>query len=228
MMDMNFRRKFFWLAGISLAAFILISADVLCHGLLQQMDMPTARWIAAHRPWSHPEGPYSQSILLAGAACLFGNLWAILGISIPIGIALLVHHHWRLFLFAAVLLVGTIPLNKIAKTSFALPRPTLETSVMAMPTGYTYPSGHTMGAIALATALGTICTSLWPRHTRRIWLSFMWIPILTGLGLLYIGVHYITDILGAAALSLTWYFLLRGLWRTHKTTVSIRKNLNCE
>jgi membrane-associated phospholipid phosphatase len=91
--------------------------------------------------------------------------------------------------------------------------------------GYSFPSGHTLGATCLAFALGYL---LWRGGARRglkmlgtVLLAFAVLAI--GLSRLMLGVHYPTDVLGSMALGTVWMsglFTLRyatGRWQVART-----------
>ncbi|HET8948298.1 MAG TPA: phosphatase PAP2 family protein, partial [Candidatus Polarisedimenticolia bacterium] len=76
----------------------------------------------------------------------------------------------------------------------SLPGSTLEAARSTAGLSYAFPSGHVSSAAALTLSLALLFRS------RRLWLlAAVWIP-LTGLSRLFLGRHYVADILGGAAL----------------------------
>jgi membrane-associated phospholipid phosphatase len=116
---------------------------------------------------------------------------------------------------------GAMGLNLLVKLLFARPRPTLWTSPEPA-FYYSFPSGHAMGAAAVATALGFL---LW-QH-RGQWLAWT-LGLLFALGVgwsrMYLGVHYPSDVLAGWTGSVGWvaglhvlfspeFHELRRFWR---------------
>lgn len=116
---------------------------------------------------------------------------------------------------------GAMALNLLVKVLFARPRPALWLSLKPA-VYFSFPSGHAMGAAAVAAALGFL---LW--QWRGHWLG--WVPgALLALGVgwsrVYLGVHYPSDVLAGwmgavgwvAALHLLFspeFHQLRRFWR---------------
>jgi len=116
---------------------------------------------------------------------------------------------------------GAMGLNLLVKMLFARPRPALWVSIKPA-FYYSFPSGHAMGAAAVATALGFL---LW-QH-RGHWLAWTLGPLFAlgvGWSRMYLGVHYPSDVLAGWTGSVGWvaglhvlfspaFHELRGLWR---------------
>ncbi len=126
-------------------------------------------------------------------------------------------HRTELILFATAV-GGAGLLNKLLKTAFQRERPTIHPLIAE--TGYSFPSGHTMGAVAL---YGILAYLLW-RHiaspTGRVMLvavcALMYLGIVTSR--IYLGVHYPSDIVGGTLASTAWLGLCIGVYerRTRK------------
>ena len=116
---------------------------------------------------------------------------------------------------------GAMGLNLLVKLLFARPRPALWISLKPA-FYYSFPSGHAMGAAAVATAVGLL---LW-QH-RGYWLAWV-LGLLFVLGVgwsrVYLGVHYPSDVLAGWTGSVGWvaalhilfspaFHELRRLWR---------------
>lgn len=103
--------------------------------------------------------------------------------------------------FVSASFTGAWALNIVTKAMFHRVRPALWES--PLPEGdYSFPSGHAMLSMALATALVFLA---WP--TRLRWPVLVCaVPAVIGVGLsrLYLGVHFPSDIVAGWCASLIW------------------------
>jgi membrane-associated phospholipid phosphatase len=99
---------------------------------------------------------------------------------------------------------GTVLLNSLLKLLFARPRPNVFPPLMAE-TSYSFPSGHTMSAVAV---YGLLALLLWQRG-QYAWalLPGLWVP-LVALSRVYLGVHYPSDVLASLALGTIWLVIV--------------------
>ena len=100
------------------------------------------------------------------------------------------------------------------------PRPDMSLSrVEKLPSSPSFPSGHTMVSTTVFGSLAVLGTFLTQRKTIRLMLTVVgiFIPILVGLTRMYLGVHYLSDVLGGWVGGGIFVFVLQ-LW--------IRKNSN--
>ena len=116
---------------------------------------------------------------------------------------------------------GAMLLNLLVKVAFARPRPALWLSLKPA-VYYSFPSGHAMGAAAVAAALGFL---FWQHRGR--WLACTLGPLFAvavGWSRMYLGVHYPSDVLAGWTGSVGWvaglhvlfspeFHQLRQFWR---------------
>lgn len=129
--------------------------------------------------------------------------------SIVIAVAAMIFLYFVLrhrleLIFLGCALGGSAVMNQILKMIFHRERPTVHRLIEE--TGYSFPSGHTMGAFALYAALAFL---LWrhidSRAGRSILLAGSCMAILMiGVSRVYLGVHYPSDIIGAMMASGFW------------------------
>lgn len=152
----------------------------------------------------HAHGGPAQDAAAQALARLGGPVGAVLlpvvvGLGLRLGLG--VAHRRRALGFFALAVVGSGLLNLAAKLLLARPRPALWVSA-APETSFSFPSGHSMAAAALAAALAFV---LWPTRWR-------WPAVVAGaawaMGMgwsrLYLGVHYPSDVLAGWAGALGW------------------------
>ena len=151
------------------------------------------------------------------AISALGYEWGVVPVDLVL-IAWLGLKRWkREGLFAGLALGGSALLNLATKQWFARERPSLWASI-APETTYSFPSGHAMGSMTLASVAVMLA---W--HTRwrvPVSLAGMAFVLLVGMSRVYLGVHYPSDILAgwcaAGAWSVACYLLVfreRVPWR---------------
>lgn len=99
------------------------------------------------------------------------------------------------------------------KHGFAIPRPRL---VSGYAQGYAYPSGHTV----MATALYGFLAVMLARHAAARWRVLIYtlagtVIAAVGFSRLYLGVHWLSDVLGGLSLGLAWVALIGIAYRRH-------------
>lgn len=109
-------------------------------------------------------------------------------------------HHRKTALTIALSYGGSFLIAPVVKLIFTRQRPAVFEPLRQL-TDYSFPSGHTLGAITLYGLLAYLC---W-QHRHYIWACLSLLPaILIPLSRVYLGVHYPSDILGAMALGVAW------------------------
>ncbi len=113
---------------------------------------------------------------------------------------------------------GGMLLNRLLKYTFHRPRPHFDDPILAL-TGYSFPSGHTMAATVLFGVLAAYLISRtrdW-RPGALIILSASILILLVAFSRIYLGAHYLSDVLGAIAEGLAWLSLcltvVYSVWR---------------
>jgi membrane-associated phospholipid phosphatase len=184
-------------AGLALTTFGAITADVLGREELALVDLPVTTVIAAGRqPW--------LTTLMQGVTML-GSLPVIAGLVAGTGVFLRLRTgSWRPLLLAAAVSVGAAALDALVKYAVARPRPPAVLAAAPV-AGYAYPSGHTIQAAAYG-CLAYLIT----RYSRRwrvslaAWAVALVVAFLVGLSRVYLGVHWLTDVMGSWALAAGW------------------------
>lgn len=149
--------------------------------------------------FAHQLASPSMNAIMLVASWL--GLWGVAIVDALIPIALYARGKHYQSLFFALSVFGAALLNLGAKALFTRQRPDLWISI-APETTYSFPSGHAMGSMALATALVVL---FW--NTRWRWLvtilgaAFVaWV----GFSRVYLGVHFPSDIIAGWSASLAW------------------------
>ncbi|OIK14723.1 phosphatase PAP2 family protein [Bacillus sp. MUM 13] len=140
---------------------------------------------------------------------------AILSIIILLVLYKFLHHRLELILFIAVI-GGTAVLNQVLKMLFHRSRPSLHRLADAQ--GFSFPSGHSMEAVAL---YGVLAFLLW-RHIPSAWgrriLTFLSMCMILAIGIsrIYLGVHYPSDVIGAYFASIFWLTVSISIFQRYK------------
>jgi membrane-associated phospholipid phosphatase len=115
-----------------------------------------------------------------------------------------------------VTLVGAQLLTWILKAIFERPRPSFEDPV-ATANWFSFPSGHALSAVAFYGALAYVFADRL-RSPRARLVGFGAVGLLVaviGFSRLYLGVHYLTDVLAGYSAGLAWLILMIGVMRAH-------------
>jgi undecaprenyl-diphosphatase len=191
------RRLGLALAGavLSAIAFARIAEDYLTNDPLARWDVSFARWLSGERS--------SVVIDLFRIVTFLGSPAAALAVGTIVCVVL---YRRRRLLEAALLplvLGGAELLNLVLKLSFHRPRP--EVAFVHLDT-YSFPSGHAMISTAAYGALAYLALSR--LRSRRAQLALVAGTVvfvaLICFSRLYLGVHYLSDVLGGAAGGAFW------------------------
>ncbi|AMR27075.1 hypothetical protein A0257_08105 [Hymenobacter psoromatis] len=189
-------------AGLVLPWFIFVR---LAREVWEGEGLPGDRGILE---FLHAHASPAQDVVALALARLGGPVGgSVLAGSIALGLGLAGQR--RAFGFFSLAVVGAELLNLAAKYLLARTRPNLWVSLTPL-TSYSFPSGHSMAAAALAAA-GIVL--LWGTRWRRVAvvLGCAW-ALGMGWSRLYLGVHYPSDVLAGWVGSVGWVWGLHVLY----------------
>lgn len=172
--------------------------------------------------------PFLHGIASPGLDALMNGLTD-LGTSliiIPILVVAVSALAWKrrygLALFLSVAIGGSVILQGTMKIFFARPRPQLAWA-QVLPDG-SFPSGHTMNAVIFYGAVALILWSVWGRRLGLVALAITaLIAFGVGVSRIYLGYHYLTDVVGGILAGIAWLivvgaaFRARPTWRTWRS-----------
>lgn len=192
--------------------FALIANEVAADSALVRLDLQLAAWF--HR---HAFSPLTE--LMLGYTHLHGTIGVL-----AMGALLLAHMlHQRQWCWAAdlcLVLPGGMLLNFGLKYVFMRLRPHFDDPILVLHS-YSFPSGHTIGATLLYAMLAAyllrqpaLAGRLGARlHTGErgtqaaIICAALLLVALTALSRVYLGAHFLSDVLGAMLLGTAWFAL---------------------
>lgn len=85
-------------------------------------------------------------------------------------------------------------LNRILKDIFDRPRPTIFEEIATLHS-YSFPSGHAMAAVANYGMMAVVVARLVPAGKKPAYAGTACLALLIGLSRIYLGVHWVTDVL---------------------------------
>jgi undecaprenyl-diphosphatase len=189
-------------ALISMAAFGLLLWSVLAHSGLTLADSALATFIAGHRPrWLTP---VMQLVTWLGSSFFI----------IPLGVAVggylrLRRRTWRPLVMMTAAFLGAAALYDIVKPAVGRARPPASLQVGGSDTGWAFTSGHATQSIAFYGMLAVVVITWYmPRRRLRVAIGATLVVLVVGVSRLYLGVHWLTDVLGGYALGLAWLSLV--------------------
>lgn len=192
-----------------------ISEDIRNREPLTVADAQFSTWLHVHSTPLLTSAMFVVTYLGSGAvaAC----------IAVTFGIYLI----WRrrFYWLAAFLssVYGGILLNRILKYEFQRPRPHFDNPLLSL-SSYSFPSGHTMTATVVYGVLAAYFftnTRDW-RWRVLITCAATFLILLVAFSRVYLGAHYLSDVLGAMAEGLAWLALcltvVYSVWRRYTLT----------
>jgi len=183
---------------VAAAVFNAIAGAAVGPGArLAALDIGVSQWLHARacEPWTTLMLAVSHLHSVAGIAfltLLFAwQLWRRQA------------HYWLLTLLLSV--PAGMVLNVLLKHSYQRVRPSFEAPLLTLPT-FSFPSGHTLAATVF---YGVLACYLWTQARgagRRAALAVgaLLMVALVAFSRVYLGVHYLTDVLAAVAEGLGW------------------------
>ncbi|MFL5802908.1 MAG: bifunctional DedA family/phosphatase PAP2 family protein [Roseiflexaceae bacterium] len=174
-----------------------IAEDIVHHDPLVDVDLAVSQFLAAHR-----EPPFTEAMLIVSFA---GSPLLVLVVSLALAIYFAWRRRWSECSMLVLAVGGAELLDVLLKLLFARPRPTLLNPLLIL-SSYSFPSGHAMGAMAFYGLLAYLVirrVHVWRWHLAAGVISVVLI-LLIGFSRMYLGVHYLSDVLGGYAAGFVW------------------------
>ena len=202
----------FWVAIavllVASASFAFIADAVTDNAPILKQDMQVSVWLHTHN------NPVFTAFL-----------YAITQVHSPVGMTIIAvlfgiwlyrggHHYWALSLCLAV--PGGMLMNTIVKELVNRARPAWDDPLFTLSSA-SFPSGHTAGATLFYgfVAAFVVWNGKGPwRHVIAVTCCALMVAVV-GFSRIYLGVHYLSDVLAAVSMSMVWLVLcliaVRGL-----------------
>jgi membrane protein DedA with SNARE-associated domain/membrane-associated phospholipid phosphatase len=187
--------------ALALWAFGGLTQDVVGHDEMALVDPKVTTWVVAHRAgWL--TGTLKWLTWL-GSTAVVVPLVIIVG-----GWYLLRRRDWRPLAMVAVTVFGALATYDIVKPAVGRLRPPA-TEWIGHFSGAAFPSGHATQAVALyAMAAFLLSSSGSVRRRMVIWTAAVVVVLIVGFSRLYLGAHWLTDVLAGYALGAAWVALV--------------------
>jgi membrane-associated phospholipid phosphatase len=195
-------------SALSLLVFLVFALAVLRQLPLLRLDTSVALFLQQHSTRLGMRLMWRVSSLADPGVPLIGIAGAML---------LAMQRRWADLVLWAAALGGGLWINSTLKDVFDGLRP-----VWADPRHlgheWQFPSGHVLAAII---GYGLVMLLVWPKLNRpalRIMavLALVALLLLIGLSRLYIGAHYLGDVLAGYAVGLSWLSLCAAIWAAYR------------
>lgn len=191
--------------------FASLAEDLVNKETLSTLDPFFGKWLISHTtlPGDH----------VFAIVTFFGNALVISAGTGLIGFWFARQRNWKklILLFSAV--AGGALLNLLLKNIFQRTRPAIPGAYM-VDTGFSFPSGHTMISLVFYGMVAYLALSY---VKSKKWKAFIVagtfvICVLIGFSRLYLGVHFLTDVLAGWAAGGLWLAIciLWDLWQQNR------------
>ncbi|HKA11854.1 MAG TPA: bifunctional DedA family/phosphatase PAP2 family protein [Candidatus Dormibacteraeota bacterium] len=189
----------FTLSGGALAAWALagLTQDVVGHDETALFDPRAEQWIVAVRTaWL--TGAMRSVTWLGSTAVIVPALVLTAAVLVMRG------RDWRSAVLLATAVAGAVGLYNIVKVAVERPRPP-STLWIGEYSGAAFPSGHATQAVAFYGMLAIVLSTRGsPVVGVVVWMGAAVITLVVGASRLYLGAHWLTDILAGWALGAAW------------------------
>lgn len=177
-----------------------IAEDVVTGDPLTLVDVRVAAWFHAHAT------PFLTAIMLA-ITRLHDPLSVTVAVLLVAGFLAWKRNGYWLICLSLTVPFGML-LNVLMKYSFQRTRPSFEAPLLVL-SSYSFPSGHVAGATLFYGVLAAMLVAqmqAWRWRVMVVLTAFAMV-LLVALTRLYLGVHYLSDVLAAFAEGVAWLAL---------------------
>jgi undecaprenyl-diphosphatase len=148
---------------------------------------------------------------LMAAVTALGSSAVLAAVTGLAAVFLAVRRRWAEAAFVVVALVGALLLNDALKQVVHRPRPGFEWAEIWPE--FSFPSGHAMNSFVTYLALALVVWRLAGRRVGSIALALaIVLAVSIGASRIYLGAHWLTDVLGGYLAGALWLLLLVAAW----------------
>lgn len=165
---------------------------------LGSLDLAVLEWMHRHVT--------QAGMSMAQAISHVGSPVAMTVLAFAGALTLLALGEWILLTGWVAAFTGASLIDRWLKVAIHRPRPIYAASLLAHPT-WSFPSGHAMGSLVgygMLAYLMVLANRGKPSRQRMIVVLATCLVLIIGLSRLYLGVHYLSDVVGGYAAGLAW------------------------
>jgi membrane-associated phospholipid phosphatase len=193
-------------AGCS-CLFAAIAAGVLTGGPLTRFDLWVADALHAHASGAPV---LTEAVRVVG---LPGSLAALALVSVVAAAALLMQRRWLALAAWLAAVLGGEALNLLLKDLFARPRPRFERPLV-VETSHSFPSGQALESLVVYGMLAYLAVLILRGTGKHVVfvVGAAVLVVLIGFGRIYLGAHYLSDVVGGFAAGGAWLGAVVAGW----------------
>ncbi len=192
---------------IGIAVFGVLAFSVVTHGPQLQWDVPIDQFLhqdALHSPWWLVK-------LMIGTSFMGREMIIIAGVLL--GLYFYSRSRWRELTMLVIGVGGGEGLFEVLSRIFNRPRPVWQHPISDVLHVPGFPSGHTISAVLLYGLIAYLLVN----HLNKNWqktlviIAALLLIIFIGFSRLFVGDHYLTDVIAGYAVGLAWGALVYTL-----------------
>jgi membrane-associated phospholipid phosphatase len=182
------------------AVFGVIVVNLQTNGPLIQTDLSVANSVHTAALQS---SPFTRDIMISGfylGEQVIGAIGALLAVYF------LIRRFWPEFWMVGIAWIGEVGIWFFLSQYYGRPRPIFDVAVWHQMTSPGFPSGHSISAVM---CYGLIAYLLAPKIRSHIWkavciLTALLMILFIGYSRIFVGDHYLSDVLAGYALGIAW------------------------
>lgn len=196
------------LAGIAAVLASLVVIGDIVEGIQDKEAFALDTWAT---PFLHSIRSPTLDDLMIGLTTMGATL-IVLPVLVTVGGWLLVVKRYGAFVFLLLALGGSMLIDFVMKLVFQRPRPKLDYAVV-LP-DYSFPSGHAMSSVTFYVGIALILWSVFGKKVGRIaTITAAVLAFGIGVSRIYLGFHYLTDVVGGWLTGLMWLMIVGAVFR---------------
>lgn len=177
-----------------------IAEDIVTGDPLTRIDVQVSAWLHARATPGLTATMWRVTALASGPV--------VTAVTSGLALVMISRRYWQWLLSLALAVPGGTVLNVLLKYAFRRARPRFDDPLVTLTT-YGFPSGHTVAATLLYGTVAAFVVWAVPSWRVRVLavLSAVFVIVLVALSRVYLGAHYLSDVLAAVAAGLAWLAL---------------------
>jgi membrane-associated phospholipid phosphatase len=209
--------------GVGVVAALIVGLGLLAR-LVQDQEVNALDTFAS--PFVHSFASPVVDALMLGASAV-GTVPSLLLLAAVTAAVALARRRPGLAALVAVAAVGVVLVNETLKQVVARPRPRLEWA--AVYPDYSFPSGHSMDSTVVLIAVAFVTWALFGRRVGVVAMAVaIGLTLLIGFSRIYLGAHYLTDVVGGVLAGVLWLvavlWAFRAAWRRRAREVATHED----